>query len=67
MSQHVWQCQGTGANTMWEEAIHKFTDALESIHTQPHIIWTIQAHLQAWHYGTNPPMDKEDPLNTAIV
>ena len=53
-ARHVWKCQGSGANNVWDSSITNLRSWLEKQKTQPNIAELICDRLTAWRCDTTP-------------
>ena len=51
---HVWKCQGSGANEVWNGSIEKLKNWMRKQKTQPNLAELICDRLSAWRCGTIP-------------
>jgi hypothetical protein len=53
-AKHVWICQGTGANEVWEKSMTSLHEWLLKQKTQQNIADIISDRLSAWRYDNAP-------------
>ena len=62
-AEHVWVCQGQGANEVWDKSILALKEWMKTQKTQPDLATAICSRLSHWRYKTIP----DDSLYSASI
>ena len=67
-AEHVWLCQGEGANDIWDKSIERLLDWMKKEKTYGKLAEVICDHLSAWRYNRHPTIiATSDELRAAIA